>query len=246
MKKKTFNIIILTEGQCELLFTDYLIEIILKKTKIHFKKITASEPNEKMLTESAFKFSNVKILIKNVHGQGNVNKKALEVFKEPNGYDRIIALQDVPLNKGIKKLIKPIRLKKIKSKLEEIKNEMYDITDKTILSMHYAVMELEAWILSDTALFKILFEIEDLTDFELSETNLSKINPEEILSPSKLLSQIYNKYKNKDFKKREEFENILSSVDFDYLISEQNLKKVPSFKSFYIDVRKYLKEQHYA
>lgn len=173
------------------------------------------------------------ILIFDVGGDGGVSsaiKEKAEAMIADSGYNYLLALRDLyPRPRTDKKAV-------IEAFYRIFDGYLFSHQIKLIL----AIMEIEAWFLSDYNLFST---IESSATYSFIKQklniNLAIENPESYDHPSKVINNIFN-LSGKEYKKREaDSYKIAYKIDYEFLCcSREVLDKVKSWNYFLDSVNK--------
>ena len=225
------------EGQTEQMFVERLFQEIAgyKNISIATYKFQGSKSNRRLqplksipVTNAAF-FALIYDCTSDSHVVSDIKKQHDSLTK--TGYEKILGLRDLypkPLDKkediekGIRGLLKPLQKVGIP------------------ISVNLAVMEIEAWFLAEWHHFaKIAPHL--TPEFILQECglDLKNINVEEIPHPTQDLKEIYWLI-GSDYRKSEaQSENIINSLDYDFLYLDL-IKTVTQLKKFINEIDNFL------
>lgn len=219
---------IFVEGQSERIFVlKFLIEYLGGEHNFSRREIKWQNKNRiELITSRDYPLAKIYFLIFDCAGDGNVLPALYERSENMiinENFSFIIALQDLydkPLDK--KELI-----------IDYFKKRIEDFSYKAKLKFVLAVMELEAWFLTDPDVFsKISSKLTPKYLQDLIKINLFEINPETLPHPSATINKIYNSLNRSYSKSEDEAYEIIHKLDFDIICSDETLIKVKSLKYF--------------
>lgn len=237
------KIAVFVEGQTELIFVREMLLKIFEYQNISLACFTLYNDNERNPTEYPYKNDEAPIHfeILNVGNDAKVLPAILKreryMWSEAQGFDKIIGLRDM-YSRDYRETVENHQIS------EEVNQKFIEGAEKTIknkaqkpekISFHFAVMEVEAWILG---LKKCLEGIDNrLTANYIEQSlafDLNTCNPENsFFHPAKILEDIYDLAGKKYDKKKGDVYAIMSFLEKQDFIDLVNSKKCSSFNKFY-------------
>ena len=222
------NIALFVEGKTERIFIEKIIDEYFSHPFFNIDSFELIGDRARSVTKGHYKHPDVNIsfLIYDVQGES----KVLSAIKERahglvlKKFNYIIGLRDVyPAQ------IDDIQI--INSTFEEI---IVELGIEEVCSLFYAVMEIEAWFLSDPDLFS---KIDNRLNIETINDNLNieieNIDIEGINHPAETLNRIFQIIGRRYKKKEGDTHSLISRMDFLRLWLDDDVHlRIPSLKTF--------------
>ncbi len=231
---------IFVEGQTERIFVvRFLSEFLGGEHK--FSRIERKNLGSKgtiLLTKRDFPKAKYYILIFDSAGDGNVIptlRDRAENMVNKEGYHYLLAVEDLydrPKNK--------------KKKVEQsFVNAVSHFSFRDKLSFILAIMEIEAWFIADYNIFCRIGKIAT-PEFIKNKLNIDLINqnPESHRHPSEIVNKIYNLFGQQYKKTEKQSYEIVNNIDYNFLYSDEIIKKVKSWGYFVNCINKSLFSQN--
>lgn len=238
MQKK---IAIFVEGQGELLFVRnmighlfedvaYSFECMLLKSN-SFENVPYNHENPK--AEVFFRIINA-----------SNDEKVVSVIKEREqglinqGFDKVIGLRDVYSKKYRDLSGKKIDKNLIEKFIKGAENSLADVSDPNKVSLHFSIMEVEAWWISMYSLLEKIHEgltadkIKDSRGYCIKNQDVEEV----IYHPAAELTEIMKMVGLEYGKKASDVEKIISEMDFLDIESGFENERCQSFKRFCQDL----------
>lgn len=222
------KIAIFVEGQTERIFVVKFLSEFLGGEQ-NFSRIEEKyfgSKGTKLLATRDYPNANFYILIFDTSGDGNVIPTLMERAENMvngEGYHYLLAIEDLydrPKNK-------------MRTVLQSFENAVSQFSFRDKIRFILAIMEIEAWFVADYNIFCRINKIAT-PEFIKNKLNVDLINqnPESHRHPSGIVNKIYRLF-GQQYKKREKQSyEIVHNIDFDFLYSDEILKKVKSWGYF--------------
>ncbi|MBN1664698.1 MAG: hypothetical protein JW943_13955 [Deltaproteobacteria bacterium] len=231
------KIVILTEGQSELIFVRHCLLILFDNSKLSFDCIKLYS-NEQQIVPYSYKGGNADIffLIVNVGNDDRVVSAIKERERHffQKGYEYIIGIRDMYSTVYDKKSGGKIKRELTSLILREMKTEINKMSSPENISIHYSIMEFEVWVLSMYDLFLKLHKRLTLKHIEGQiGFNLSAIDPQEVFyKPSSTLSAILRSVSinyNKSANIIEKLTSLMDQSDIDTAVENNRCQSLNTF-----------------
>jgi hypothetical protein len=233
---------IFVEGQSELIFTRELLLKYFEYQNIWIECYNLLNDQNLNPTEHAFPNTDAEFYfqILNIGNDQKVISSILKrekyLFSENQGFHRIIGLRDM-YSKEYKEKVKNSSIDLVINE-RFIKSHQKTIEEGSLypekIFFHFAIMELESWLLSFSSIFERLHK--DLNYEKISDTigvDLRQVNPESsIFHPATLINKILQIIGDAYDKKKGEVNKFLALIGREDIINLLESEKCPSFNSY--------------
>lgn len=242
IKSNVVKIAIFVEGQTEAVFTRTLISQFFNNAKVSIEIIKLVNPRGKCAHSFSNKNARLYFYIYDVEGDVNVlsaiKERASSIFNK--GFKQIISLRDMYSREYDQVSGGRIKSDITQKFIRDTKAEIAKLPNSDKIFFHFAIMEIEAWIL---AMHKFLRRINPgLTSDKIYRSlnvNIGRIDPEQkFYKPSNELDKIFRLVNRRYRKSIPTAERIMSKIykqDFERALKSP---KVPAFTSYYKSITK--------
>lgn len=233
---------IFVEGQSELIFTRELLLKFFEYQNIWIECYNLFNDQNLNPTEYAFlnKDADFYFQIMNIGNDQKVISSILKrekyLFSETQGFSKIIGLRDM-YSREYREIVKNSNIDfKINQKF--IRSHQETLRAKSIypekVNFHFAIMELESWLLSITNIFERLHS--DLSYEKIKKSigiDLLNIKPEnEIFHPTDLINKILRIVGGSYDKKKAEVNKFLGRIERNDIVNLLESEKCNSFNNY--------------
>lgn len=233
---------VFVEGQTELIFTRGLILKYFEYQDVWVECYTLFNDEDLNPTEYSFPNQEAKCYFQ-ILNVGNDNKVLSSIlkrekylFESNRKFDKIIGLRDM-YSKDYREIVKSLKIdERVNEKfIEGHKNvilQKSSYSDK--INFHFAIMELEAWLLGIEYLFKKFNDkLENETINTTLNIDLSVIDPEkEIFHPAKIVNQILEMVGDNYSKSKSEINKFMGLITREDIIQLLGKEKCNTFKEY--------------
>jgi hypothetical protein len=164
--------------------------------------------------------------------------KERECFLFEKGFDRILGLRDLYSEIYLKHAGRSISTAAIKIFFEGAKQTIQQMSLPDKISLHFAIMEVEAWFLAMCNIFEKLDK--KLTIKYIAEKlhfNLDEVDPQErFIKPSDEVNQIFQLIGHRYEKSISDVESICHRIEQNDIQAILESNRCQSFKAFYQDI----------
>uniref|UniRef100_Q3AS83 DUF4276 family protein n=1 Tax=Chlorobium chlorochromatii (strain CaD3) TaxID=340177 RepID=Q3AS83_CHLCH len=233
---------VFVEGQAELIFTRELILKFFEYKNIWVECYTLFNDQELNPTEYSYKSDTVNFYFQ-ILNIGNDNKVLSSILKREKylfggdkAFHKIVGLRDM-YSKEYRDIVKKSTIDSMLNQ-KFIENHNNTILEKSRyhkkISFHFAIMELEAWLLGIQGLFEKMDH--RLTNEKIAEAcriDLFKADPETaVFHPAHLINDILHIIGASYTKKKDEINKFMSYIERDDFARLLNSEKCQSFTSY--------------
>lgn len=233
---------VFVEGQTELIFTRELILKFFEYQNVWIECYTLF--NDQDLNPTEYRFVNEEAeLYFQILNIGNDNKVLSSIlkrekylFSSAQGFDKIIGLRDM-YSKDYREIVKNSTIDKdVNKKFVEAHQEI--INEKSLnpnkINFHFAIMELETWLLGFNGLFERFHpELDNETIKSRLDIDLSGIDPEtDIFHPTNKVNEILEIIGDSYDKKKGEVNKFMGRIHKEHFVELLQQKKCNSFNDY--------------
>lgn len=236
------RVVVITEGQTEVIFVRALLLRLFDPSKISFECITLNADKMQRVREYEGYCPEVHYEIINVQNDERVLAKIKEMevsLVEKGRYDKIIGLRDMYSSEYDKRSHGVIDRNLTKQIMDEQNAIIAGMRYKSMIRLHYCIMEIEAWFLSMYNLFQKIHS--DLSADNIASKlgyDLRVIDPQEkFFKPSKNLSDIFELVGGEYKKKKSDVEGITSKMDIKDFENAREENRCSCFNDFCQEIR---------
>lgn len=231
---------IFVEGQTELIFTRELILKFFEWQGIWVECYSLFNDQDRNPVDYSFKNPDATYFFE-ILNIGNDNKVLSSILKREKyllsqGFDKIIGLRDMyskEYREAVKKATIDLNInQKFIETHQQILSQKAEKPDR--INFHFAIMELESWLLSIDGLFQRYNKaLDSSTIAEGCKINLSQINPEtEIFHPASLVNTILEIVGDGYDKRKGEVNKFMGIIERQDFVSLLESKRCNSFNRY--------------
>ena len=232
---------IFVEGQTELIFTRELILKFFEWQNVWVECFSLFNDQDHNPVEYSYKDPNADCFFE-ILNIGNDNKVISSILKREeylwnSGFDKIIGLRDM-YSQSYRETVKKSTIDLAINK-KFIDNHQQTLSAKSKcperIKFHFAIMELEAWLLGIEDFFQRYHDVLDNNKInEVTNIDLSQINPEtEIFHPASLINKILGIANDSYDKSKGEINKFMKRIEKQDFINLLNSGKCDSFNQYF-------------